>query len=97
MSLVLGVSRPSVQSLPDSPFSENIAKPSERNIACCGVNGFGSDSSDKSGAIDTKTKKSAENLKLRHMFKEKNLNILLHTAIFFIQSLGTVDFTIASS
>lgn len=54
ISLVPGESRPSVHSLPDSPFSENIAKPSERNIACCGVKGFGSDSSDKSGAIDTR-------------------------------------------
>lgn len=62
MSLVFGVSKPSVHSLPDSPFSENMAKPSVWNFICCGVSGFGSDVSDNSGAIDTKHQRKKGNL-----------------------------------
>lgn len=63
ISLAFGVSKPSVHSLPDSPFSENMANPSVWNLACCGVSGFGSDISDNSGAIDTKHKKEGFSFK----------------------------------
>lgn len=57
MCLSPGESRPSAQSLPDSPFSEKIANPSELNLTCCGVNGLGSFNSDTKGAIETIEKK----------------------------------------
>lgn len=68
MSLVAGVSRPSVQSLPDSPFSENMAKPSVWNLDCCGVSGFGSDNSDSSGAIDTRNAQKCDSIRILPFF-----------------------------